>query len=730
MKNHLLILLFIVGIANLNQAQTDIEDSQLTVEKIWKEYQFFANKVSGFRSMNNGEHYSRFIQDLDHKSIVKYSFSDMGSAGDTILRGKDIRYNGELLEVDGYEFNGDETKLLLTVNRQKRYRRSFYAEYYLYDLKSKKISPLDPERTPQTLASYSPDGKKVAYIYKNNLYVKNLTKNKVEAITKDGEENKIINGTTDWVYEEEFAITQAYDWSPNSQYIAFLRFDESKVKEFTMMYYKDLYPSPYTFKYPKAGEDNSKVELKITKVKNGKTQSIDLGEYEYIPRLKFSSQENKLMVLTLNRHQNHIQYHWIDVTQRKMPSKVVYEERDKAYLDIDDDLYFFKDGKHFIRTSEKDGYNHIYKIGIDGTEQQITKGSWDVISFKGVNEKENILYYTSAEEGAQYSALYAIHMDGSGKNRISSNRGTNTVSFSKGMKYYVNEWSDINTPPVYSLHKADGTLITVLEGNEYLNKYIKELDFQPKEFLKLKGAEQALNAWILYPPNFDRTKKYPVYFDIYGGPGKNTVIDEYSGRNGAYHQLLAQKGYIVMSVDPRGTMYRGAAFLKSTYLQLGKLETEDLIAVAQEIKKWDFVDANRIGIMGWSYGGYISSLAITKGADDFKMAIAVAPVTNWRYYDNIYTERFMRTPQENAEGYDDNSPINFVDQIEGNYLIIHGSGDDNVHVQNTMEMINALVAADKDFDVKIYPNKNHGIYGGNTRNHLFRQMLEFTLKNL
>ena len=730
MKNNILILALFIGFTHFGNSQAENSENQLTVEKIWKEYAFFANRIDGFRSMNDGEHYSRFVQDFNQKSIVQYSFEDMDLPGDTILKGKDLKFNGKPIEVDGYEFNDDETKLLLTVNQQKRYRRSFYAEYYLYDLKSKQLTPLDSERKPQTLASYSPDGKKVAYIYDNNLYVKDITTQKVKAITTDGEENKIINGTTDWVYEEEFAIIKAYDWSPSSEYIAFLRFDESKVKEFTMMYYKDLYPTPYTFKYPKAGDDNSEVCLKVAEVKNGKTNTIDLGDYEYIPRLKFSSTENKLMALTLNRHQNHIKYHWIDVQQKKMPSKVIYEEEDKAYLDIDDNLYFFKDGKHFIRTSEKDGYNHIYKIGIDGSVQQITTGKWDVISFIGINEDKGILYYTSAEDGPQYSALYSIHLDGSQPNKISGNKGSNEINFSKGLKYYVNKWSNMNTPPVYSLHKADGTLISILENNEYLHQYINELDFQPFQFIKVEGADQMLNAWILYPPNFDSTKTYPVYFNVYGGPGNNTVIDEYDGGNGAYDQLLAQKGYIVMSVDPRGTMYRGAQFKKSTYLQLGKLEIEDLIAVAEHIKKWSFVDPNRIGIMGWSYGGYMSSLAITKGADDFKMAIAVAPVTNWRYYDNIYTERFMRTPQENAKGYDENSPIHFVDQLKGKYLIIHGTGDDNVHVQNTMEMINALIKADKDYDLLLYPNRNHGIYGGNSRNHLYRQMLEFTLKNL
>src|SRR5690554_1461573 len=709
----------------------EIETKQkLTVEKIWKEYQFFGNRVSGFTSMKDGEYYSRFAMINEQKSILKNSFINISSEGEIILDGKELVYNGKQLRVDGYEFNEDETKLLLTVNQKKKYRRSFYAEYYLYDLNTKGLTPLDTQRSPQTLASYSPDGKKVAYIFENNLYVKNIASGKVHAITKDGKENTIINGTTDWVYEEEFAFTKAYDWSPNSEYIAYLRFDESKVKEFTMMYYHDLYPSPYTFKYPKTGEDNSKVSLKVANASNGKTKTIELGEYEYIPRIKFSTKEDKLIALTLNRHQNHLKYHWIDVLDKKMTSKIVYEEKDEAYVEIDDNLYFLEDGQHFIRTSEQDGYNHIYKIGTDGSSQQITKGSWDVIEFKGVNEEKGLLYYTSAEEGPQYSALYSINLDGTKKDKISDNKGINNVTFSNGMKYYVNSWSNINTPEIYSLHTADGDLIEELENNEDLNQRMKKFNFQPKQFITVEGAVEDLNAWILYPPNFDSTKQHPVYFNIYGGPGSNMVEDSYDGGNGAYHQLLAQSGYIVISVDPRGAMYRGAKFKKSTYLQLGKLETEDMIAVAQYVKKWDFVDPSRIGIMGWSYGGYMASLAITKGADDFKMGIAVAPVTNWRFYDNIYTERFMRTPQENPKGYDDNSPINHVNKLKGKYFIIHGSGDDNVHVQNAMEMINVLVAADKDFDVFIYPNNDHGIYGGNTRNHLFRMMFKYTLENL
>ncbi|MGM0479754.1 MAG: S9 family peptidase [Bacteroidota bacterium] len=726
-----LFLIVVVLFTNLFAfSQENNKNDSLTIEKIWKEYEFFGSKVSGFRSMNDGEHFTRFARINERKSIMKYAFTAMDERGELLLDGTLLNYKDEALEVDGYEFNDDESKILLTTNRQKRYRRSFFAEYFLFDRETEELSPLAPELSPQTLASYSPDGKKVAFIHENNLYVKTIASGKIEAITEDGEMNKIINGTTDWVYEEEFAYTKAYEWSPNSEYIAFLKFDESDVKEFTMMYYRELYPGPYTFKYPKAGEDNSKVCLYVARVKNGRQRKVDIGEYEYIPRIKYSSVENKLMALTLNRHQNHLKYHWIDVDQRKLKSSVVYEEQDDAYVEIDDNLYFLKDGAHFIRTSEKDGFNHIYKIGIDGSQEQITKGDWDVVEFKGINEETGTIYYISAEEGAPYKALYSIQLDGTDKMKISDNKGTNDATFSKGMKYFVNRWSNANTPAVFSLHKADGTLIEILEDNEYLNVALQHYNFQPKTFHKVPGAEYDLNAWMIKPPDFDSTKQYPLYFHVYCGPGSNMVEDKYGSGNFAYHQLLAQNGYVVVSVDTRGTMYRGATFKKSTYLQLGKYETEDLIHVARHLGRKSFIDSTRMGVMGWSYGGYMASLAMTKGADVFKMGIAVAPVTNWRYYDNIYTERFMRTPQENADGYDDNSPINHVEKLKGNYFIIHGSGDDNVHVQNTLEMSKALIKADKDFDSFIYPNKDHGIYGGNTRNHLYRKMFNYTLENL
>ena len=700
---------------------------QLSVAKIWKEYAFFGKSVDGFRSMNDGNYFSK----ITGSSITKHKFSDYKGEGELLITESDLNYNGTKINFDDYYFNSDETKVLFTTQTQGIYRHSFSAVYYLYDINSKKTEPLDEERQPQTLAEYSPDGKKVAYIFENNLYIKDIASGKVVAVTADGERNKIINGTTDWVYEEEFAIIKGYEWSPDSKYIGFLRFDESAVKEFNMTYYEELYPDLYTFKYPKAGEENSKVTLHMySLVGNEVLNTVDLGTYEYIPRLKWSGSENKLIVQTMNRHQNHLKYHAVGIEKEVVNSNVFYEEKSETYIDIDDNLIILNDGKTILRTSEKDGYNHIYKLCFDGEMKQVTTGNWDVIQFLGVDDKNTTIYYTSAENGAINESIYKIGLDGKKKKLISNAKGSSSAEFSNGMKYFIKTYSNANTPPIYSLCDNNGKELTILENNSALKARTEQFNFLQKEFVTFNGTTEKLNGWMIKPANFDPQKKYPVYINIYGGPGSNMVSDSWGGINLAYHQLLAQNGYIVVSVDPRGTMYRGEKFKKSTYLELGKLETEDFINVAKELQGYDFVDPARIGIMGWSYGGFMTSLAMTKGADVFKMGIAVAPVTNWRYYDNIYTERFMRTPQENENGYDDNSPINHVDKLKGKFLLIHGSGDDNVHYQNTMEMINALVAADKQFDLFIYPNKNHGIYGGNTRNHLFNMMFEYTLKNL
>jgi len=699
----------------------------LTVERIWKNYEFNPKRVGGFKSMSDGEHYTNV---KEGNSIYKFSLNDVNDKGAVVLDGAKLLVDGKKLAFDDYEFNSDETKVLLLTNVESIYRRSYEAVYYLYDLTSQKLTPLDPDHSPQTLAEYSPDGTKVSFIHGNDLFVKTLANGKVEKLTEDGKRNKIINGTTDWVYEEEFSITKAYGWSPDSKYIAYLRFDEKKVPEYSMDSYGGLYPEAYTFKYPKAGEVNSVVTAHCVSLDSKKAQQISLGEYEYIPRLNWSSASNQLIIQTMNRHQSELNYWLVDVVKGKVTSKIFFTEKSKTYIDIDDNLLILKDGKSILRTSEESGYRHIYQLNFDGTVKQVTSGPWDVIDFLGFDESSKQIYFSSAEKGAIHKSIYSVEISGGNKRDLTPTVGYNEAEFLNGMHYFIHTYSNANQAPVYRLCKSDGSVVRELESNQVFMDKLKKERLSTKQFIEVNANGVKLNASVILPVGFDPSKKYPMYVNVYGGPGHNEVLDAWDGNDYFFHQLLAQKGYIVFQVDPRGTMYQGAEFKKSTYLQLGKLEIEDVMNAVKEYAKNSFVDASRVGIMGWSYGGFMASLGITKGADVFKMAIAVAPVTNWRYYDNIYTERFMRTPQENADGYDRNSPINYVDNVKGKYLLIHGSSDDNVHFQNTMDMTSAMVKANKQFELFVYPNKNHGIYGGNTRNHLFQLMLTFIEANL
>jgi dipeptidyl-peptidase-4 len=702
----------------------------LSIEKIWKENAFRAKSVEGFKSMKDGIHYTRLNEVNKIQNITKYSITKSNDQGTVLIPSEKLKYQGKKITVEEYYFNEDESKVLLITESTPVYRRSYLAVHYLYDLQSGLLEPLDETHQPQTLAEYSPDGMKVSYIYEKNIYVKDLSNHSIKQLTQDGKQNELNNGSTDWVYEEEFSITKAYDWSPDSRFIGYLKFNEKYVKEYQLTYFGELYPTKYTYKYPKAGEANSKVSAHILNIKSGRSTTVDLGEYEYIPRIDWSTSSNKLILQTLNREQNHLKYHLIDVTGKKPIHHMFFEEVSNTYIDIDNNLFILSEGNMILRTSEASGFNHIYKLTFDGQMTQLTKGQWDVIDFYGIDEKEGQIYYSAAEKNAITKDICCISLDGKVKSSLSSETGYNDAQFTSGMKYFIKTYSNANTPPTYTLCTNKGKEISVLEDNKTLLNQLRNFNLSKKEFLTFNTGECLLNGWMIKPSNFNPQNKYPVYITIYGGPGHNEVTDSWDANDYMYHQLLAQKGYLVVSVDPRGTMYRGASFKKSTYLQLGKLETEDIISVAKELQTFAFVDPQRIGIQGWSYGGFLTSLAMTKGADYFKMGIAIAPVTNWRYYDNIYTERFMRTPNENNKGYDDNSPINFVEQLKGNYFLIHGASDDNVHEQNTMEMINALVRTNKQFDLFIYPNRNHGIYGGNTRNHLFTMLLEYTLKNL
>ena len=632
--------------------------------------------------------------------------------------------------IDSYTFSSDEKKLLIANNSNQIFRHSFTADYFLYDSVAKKLTKiLDQVQEP----TFSPDGSKIGFAKENNLYIYDIASKNTSQITTDGKKNAIINGITDWVYEEEFAFVRAFDWSADSSKLAFIRFDESQVPEFSMnIYKKDLYPSVETFKYPKAGEKNAEVSLHIYDMNSKAIKDINLGNYTdfYIARMKWTNDTNLLCVQVLNRHQDNLDLIFIDGNSGK--AKIVLNEKDNAYVDVTDNLTFLKDNS-FIWTSEKDGYNHIYLYDKNGKLiNQVTKGKWEVTAYYGFDEKSKTIYYQSVENGSTIRDVYKISLDGKKKVKLSKQVGTNDATFSPNFEYFINTYSTVSQPNLFTLnYSKDGSQAQEITNNNALSDKLKAYSLPTKEFFELTTEKgNKLNAWIIKPKDFDATKKYPVFMYQYSGPGSQEVANKWLSANDFWFMMLSQQGYIVACVDGRGTGFKGAAFKKMTQKELGKYEVEDQIDAAKVIGNYPYVDKSRIGIFGWSYGGFMASNCILKGADVFKTAIAVAPVTNWRFYDSIYTERYMQTPQENASGYDDNSPINHVSKLKGNFLLIHGTADDNVHVQNSMQMIEALVQANKQFDWAIYPDKNHGIYGGYTRIQLFNKMTKFVLEKL
>ena len=698
------------------------QNKQITLEDIWLNYSLFPKSYSNLNSLNSGEHYSMLERVDKGQEIIKYNFKT-GKKNRTVFKSEDF----DIKRISNYKFSEDENLILLATESKSIYRYSREAIYYVYNVHNNKIKKLHDKKV--RYPSFSPDGKKIAFIFENNLFIKNITNGNLNQITNDGKENYIINGASDWVYEEEFKLVKGFAWSGNSKTIAYYKFDESHVRKFSMDLFKNkLYPQQEEFKYPKAGEKNSTVNIYFYNT-DDKINKLIFTEkdYEYIPRIKWTEDPNVLSLTGLNRHQNKLDF--ILANYSDGTNKVLFSEEDKYYIDINDNLTFLPNN-YFIWTSEKDGYNHIYLKGLDGSEEQLTNGAWEVTSFDGLDSDNMQIFYRSTEEGSINRTLYVLDLETGKSKKLSKDIGTNSVKFSKGLKYYINSYSNANIPPVYSLHKSDGKELKILEDNKDFQTTISEYNITAKEFFKIPIGDYELNSWIIKPPNFDKNKEYPLFMFLYGGPGSQKVLNQFESGNYFWHQMLAQQGYIVACVDNRGTGGKGSEFKKMTYKELGKYELIDQIEAAKYFGKLNYIDSKRIGIQGWSYGGYMSSLAITKGSDFFKLAIAVAPVTNWRYYDNIYTERYMQTPQENASGYDENSPINFVDKLTGKYLLIHGSADDNVHVQNTYEMTSALVKANKQFDLFIYPDKNHGIYGGNTRLHLYKKMTDFIKSNL
>jgi dipeptidyl-peptidase-4 len=716
----LFFLLLAMSIITSSQAQLKLAD-------IWSKGVYQAKTVPGFNFMNDGRHYTR----LENNQIIQYDLTT-GRASRTIFDGPANQKGAFQGNVSSYAFNEKESKILIASEEESIYRRSSKAFFYVFDRNNNSLMAVFPEGK-HSYATLNPQADKVAFVYENNLYYKDLQNNQVIAVTNDGAINSIINGTTDWVYEEELSIVKGFEWSPDGEQLAYFRFDESAVKEFTMTNYRGgLYPEYVTFKYPKVGETNADVSIHVYDL--GQKKVVLSGatdeKWEYIPRIKWTTNANELVVFFMNRHQNHLQLQLWNTSNLK--KSLLLEEKNEYYIDIHDNLTFLADGQRFLWTSEKDGWNHVYLYNMQGQElAQLTKGKWEVTSFYGVEEEKELVYYQAATKNPMERELFQIGLDGKSKALLVDQAGYSSAQFSSTYDYYVLNQSDLNTPPSYTVFDRAGQEVRLIEDNYDLKNQLVKGGVQNAEFFNFKTKDRVeLNGYLIKPKDFVPNFKYPVFMFLYGGPGSQQVLDNWRGDRFVWLQMLAQQGFVVAVVDNRGTGARGEEFKKMTYLQLGKYETEDQIEAAKYLGSLDYTDPSRIGIFGWSYGGYMSSLCLLKGNRVFKAAIAVAPVTNWKWYDSIYTERYMRTEAENPEGYRDNSPVNFADNLLGDYLLVHGLGDDNVHFQHTAEMANALIKENKQFDTYFYPNRSHGISGDNARLHLYQKMTDFIMEKL
>ncbi len=736
MKQLFILLLFAVSLQ---------VNAQLTLENIWNSREYSPKSVQGFQSMADGISYCKLDQNADKSlSCNRYDIAT-GNKITSLFSTDKILVDGKPIGIEGFTFSTNEKKVVITNGFEQVYRHSGKSNSYLYDIVSNKLTQISNQKI--MYATLSPDGTKVAYVSDNNLYYYDLAKNKDIQVTKDGKKNAIINGGVDWVYEEEFSMSKGFEWSPDGQHLAYYRFDESKVPEFGMDIYGPLYPTRETWKYPKAGQPNSVVDVYIYKVAKKKSVKCITGSEndQYLPRICWVN-ENRLSIQRLNRHQNKLEVLLADV--EKGACNLFYTEDNKYYVEVNDLNINSLDrkegaGNAMYYLSEKKGYNQLwYKMEDvsytladhnnlikNNKDVAVTTGAWDIDQYLGIHNGK--AYFTTGMNKPSERQLYSVDLGTKEILQITTEPGWHTISFTSNYSYFTDNYSTLTAPPITVIKNLEGKVVRSLENNEALNTKLMNLNLGKVDFGSFMSTENVrLDYWRILPPNFDSTKQYPVIFFVYGGPGYQTVKNQWAGANYLWYQYMAAKGYIIISIDNRGSGGRGEEFKKMTYLQLGKYETMDYIEAAKYFGSKAYINKNRIGIFGWSYGGFMASNCITLGADYFKTAVAVAPVTNWRYYDNIYTERYMRTPQENADGYDLNSPINHVEKIKGNYLLIHGTADDNVHFQNAVEMVRTMNEKNIPYDAAYYPNTNHGIRGGKIRLHLFSKISSYFEKNL
>lgn len=708
MKKIFLSVSILVSVATFSQ--------EITLDKIYSGY-YRGKGIAGISSLKNGENYAV----IERGGIAKYSYKTSAKEGNIV--------DGSF---ESYQFNDDESKILLLKKSQPIYRHSFLGKFDVKDLKSGKTLSLNNGNYVQE-PTFSPDGTKVAFIAENNLFYQDLYSEKITQITQDGKKNSIINGLADWVYEEEFGHAKQYEWTKNSDAIVFVKSDETEVPEmYIPIYGKQLYPSELRFKYPKAGEKNSMVSAHLYRLDSQKTVALNLLNFKnyYIPNVYKTAKSDEIVLITSDRLQNSSDV--LKVNTKTGTIQKLFTESDDKWIETDNVTLEFLDDNSFIWGSERDGNRHLYWYDQNGKpKKQITKGNWEVTDYYGFNPKTKEVLVQTTEKGSINKVVSKINIE-TGKSTLLSNaEGNNSASFSGNYNYFIETSSSAAKPFTYVLKDGNGKNIKELQNNNELLQKLQADNMVTKEFFTVPNeAGDQMNAWMLKPKDFDPSKKYPLFMFQYSGPGSQSVSNSWDAGNGLWFNHLVQKGYIVVCVDGRGTGYKGTKYKKSTYMNLGKYEIEDQIAAAKWFGKQSYIDKSRIGIFGWSYGGYMASLALTKGADVFKAGIAVAPVTNWRYYDTVYTERFLRTPQENPKGYDENSPTEYANLLKGNFLLIHGTADDNVHFQNSMEFSEALIQNKKQFEFMAYPDKNHGIYGGNTRPQLYQKMTDFILENL
>lgn len=688
---------------------------------------YSADGVAPMVSSDDGMHYYQ-MNDMDN-AVLKFEYAT-GNIVDTLFSTKTAR-NCTFDSFQGFLVSSDEFRVVVYRDKEQIYRHSFKANYYYHDVRRNLVRKLSENDSKQMIPTFSPDGKMLAYVIDNDIWLSKFDFDTELRVTKDGELNKIINGATDWVYEEEFATTSLMEFSPDNQLLAFVKTDETEVKEFSFQTFETkLYPGSYTYKYPKAGEENSKVACYVYDINAQTTRKMDvpLDDDGYMPRITFTTDASQLAVMTLNRNQNRFDMYFTN--PRSTVSKLILRDENKYYIDSDflNSIHFLP--SQFTYISESDGYSHIYIYGIAGAlQKQLTNGKFDVTSLLAVDAESGAVFYQAANESPLQRSVYKTTIDKGVTTKLSVNSGYNTAKFSNNGKYYIHNWSNTVTPSLITMHDSNGKLLRTLQTNEAVAQKVARANFPTKEFITVPSADglTQLNGWMIKPSTFDANRKYPIVMVQYSGPNSQQVLDRYGID---WYYALAQEGYIIASVDGRGTGARGEAFRKQTYLNLGITESDDQIAAANYFATLPFVDGNRIGIWGWSYGGYNVLMSMSRANGAFKTGVAIAPVTDWRFYDTVYTERFMRTPQQNKTGYDNASALTLAHKLEGNLLLIHGTTDDNVHIQHTMEYARSLIQANKHFDMFVFPDKNHFISGGNSRMYLYNKVIDYFKSNL